>query len=1075
VSKVTESIAEYETNVEEKKTRYNAEELSPSESTLDVGVVELEVDKINTDSSRNTEKVTEVSPEDSELPPGWVEVEDPSSGKPYYYNAAENRTTWEKPPTAISLPVDNDAVPGSNNNADSIEKPATNIDRDEISSHGGEENEVLVSKVTDSITESETNVETNETEFELSPGWVELLDPSGKPYYYNEAEGVSLWEKPTILQAPKPAITKLKSNAKSNEYTTKPLITDELDTKSSSGDSNQDWVKVGQEVEGNIDANNKNGPETTNSLNEENSNSMDESSPQLPFGWVQLVDNSSGRSYFYNKTENISAWDIPTSIPEPDKHILENEAAKIAPSLRLRPAHAIASFGFGGKLCVMIPQMAKRLSYSSQSESTTTHSSNSLRKGPVLIHRVSSKISETYLPTSPTSTMVPLNSCSDTQVMTQLKQKAGEGKTDNELLWSLIFIAAKWKGRLRSHGGFSDPHGPESAIVDLLLRDAPEDDSSVIDLPQHKGACASDGSSASLKKVQDYLLRGQREEAVSSALSSKNYALALLLASMCSDSTYQTVARRFADEALHIGSPLHTVATLFSQPSDDVSGSTFDFWNGSSENLHKTWRYHLSTILSNQTAGWKKIVVSLGDQLLSIGYTCAAHFCYIVSGSSLASKSDPSARLVLVGCDHSLSQHVALLTPQGLEGYKRTEAFEWSKRKGNPHATVAVFQPFKLRYAMLLADHGFDKDAKMYVDSIRKCTGLDSIDNSQPIKKVKKPSLIYPKEFVNALDIFDDRLCKSLGLPFQEQALTSGFPKIMSEFVGRLGDQKNISSKPDILKALKDEVIVNESDPPVIVTMPPSSSKLDMLDIPNDAPNVKSDPVIVTMPPEPSLPDPIMIDPLPPNPSPVPKTPPFISIKEPKNCSPAIAPAPTPINQEVKQQAPSSGRSWVGIKSVIAKYLNPDASIAVPGLAMEAYFDEKKKKWIFPDDDPNAPDEVALGPPPTTPRVNNAVKDVSSTPKISDDPLAFLMAPPSHGSAVARRTKSNQSMGPPSGNSVGPPSMGSIYAKAGVGTPKLPPSSIGHKQSLSKPPSTPQFVIFKPAPAKKDSDEKIDE
>lgn len=544
---------------------------------------------------------------------------------------------------------------------------------------------------------------------------------------------------------------------------------------------------------------------------------------------------------------------------------------------------------------------------------------------------------------------------------------------------------------------------------------------------------------------------------------------------MCNDSTYQTVARRFADEALHIGSPLHTVATLFSQPSDEVSGSTFDFWNGSSENLHKTWRYHLSTILSNQTAGWKKIVISLGDQLLSIGYTCAAHFCYIVSGSSLASKSDPSARLVLLGCDHSLSQHVALLTPQGLESYKRTEAYEWSKRKGNPHATVAVFQPFKLRYAMLLADHGFEKDAKMYVDSIRKCTGLDSLDNSEPTKKVKKSSLIYPKEFVKALDIFDDRLCKSLELPLQEHALQSGFPKILSKFVGRLGDKKNTSSKPDVLKALNDEVIVNKSDPPVIVTMPPSTTKIDMLDGPNDTPNVKSDHVIVTMPPEPSLPDPTMVDPLPPNPSPVLKTPQFKSIKERTNCTPARAPAPTPINQEVKQQAPSSGRSWIGIKSVIAKYMNPDASIAVPGLAMEAYFDEKKKKWIFPDDDPNAPDEVALGPPPTTPKVNNAVKDVSSTPEISNDPLAFLMAPPSHGSAVVRRTKSNISMGPPSGNSVGPPSMGSMYAKAGVGTPKLPPSSIGQKQSLSKPPSTPQFVIFKPAPAKKDSDEKIDE
>eukprot|EP00405_Crypthecodinium_cohnii_P013406 CAMPEP_0206434144 /NCGR_PEP_ID=MMETSP0324_2-20121206/8977_1 /ASSEMBLY_ACC=CAM_ASM_000836 /TAXON_ID=2866 /ORGANISM="Crypthecodinium cohnii, Strain Seligo" /LENGTH=338 /DNA_ID=CAMNT_0053900591 /DNA_START=172 /DNA_END=1188 /DNA_ORIENTATION=- len=31
------------------------------------------------------------------LPPGWTEIMDPSSGKPYYYNAATSQTTWERP------------------------------------------------------------------------------------------------------------------------------------------------------------------------------------------------------------------------------------------------------------------------------------------------------------------------------------------------------------------------------------------------------------------------------------------------------------------------------------------------------------------------------------------------------------------------------------------------------------------------------------------------------------------------------------------------------------------------------------------------------------------------------------------------------------------------------------------------------------------------------------------------------------------------------------------------------------------------------------------------------------------
>ena len=44
---------------------------------------------------------------------------------------------------------------------------------------------------------------------------------------------------------------------------------------------------------------------------------------------------------------------------------------------------------------------------------------------------------------------------------------------------------------------------------------------------------------------------------------------------------------------------------------------------------------------------------------------------------------------------------------------------------------MAVFQPFKLRYAMLFADYGFKKEAKMYVDSIRKCIGIESFEQSE--------------------------------------------------------------------------------------------------------------------------------------------------------------------------------------------------------------------------------------------------------------------------------------------------------------------------------------------------------
>ena len=41
----------------------------------------------------------------------------------------------------------------------------------------------------------------------------------------------------------------------------------------------------------------------------------------------------------------------------------------------------------------------------------------------------------------------------------------------SDLLWQLVAIAAKSKGRLRSDEGLSDESGPEAAIIELLLQD----------------------------------------------------------------------------------------------------------------------------------------------------------------------------------------------------------------------------------------------------------------------------------------------------------------------------------------------------------------------------------------------------------------------------------------------------------------------------------------------------------------------------------------------------------------------------------------------------------------------------
>ncbi len=256
-------------------------------------------------------------------------------------------------------------------------------------------------------------------------------------------------------------------------------------------------------------------------------------------------------------------------------------------------------------------------------------------------------------------------------------------------------------------------------------------------------------------------MRGKREDAVKCALTGKHYALALLIASVCDHSTYHAVARCYVDKALAAGSPLHTVAALFANQMESADMNTnctiSNFWKDSSQNLSETWRHHLASILSNQTQGWKKIVVALGDKLLRTDKCHAAHFCYLVAGCPVTSETDPSSRLVLLGCDHRLAMHQALVTNESIEAYKRTEALEWAKRKGNPNAVISALQTFKLKYATILADYGLESTSKEYTDSIRKCTGISNTVNADS-------SLPYPSKFAEDLTILEDRLCLSMGI-----------------------------------------------------------------------------------------------------------------------------------------------------------------------------------------------------------------------------------------------------------------------------------------------------------------------
>lgn len=238
----------------------------------------------------------------------------------------------------------------------------------------------------------------------------------------------------------------------------------------------------------------------------------------------------------------------------------------------------------------------------------------------------------------------------------------------------------------------------------------------------------ADDNGSTLKLVQKKLAKGEREEAIDEAIASGEFAMALLVAAMCSREKYQYACRQYAEKVLKAGSPLHTLAMLYTgQLKPPESGSSSSFWGGDPIELCRTWRIHLAAIISNRTAGWDRIVLSLGDRLLELGETHAAHFCYMVCGCAVASPLRPDSRLTLLGCN-LVPADVTLNTAGSIEAYTYTEAYEWAKRCGNPNAAIQSLQPFKLRYAMLLADLGYEEAALLYIKSILKCVGVHLAD-----------------------------------------------------------------------------------------------------------------------------------------------------------------------------------------------------------------------------------------------------------------------------------------------------------------------------------------------------------
>ena len=222
------------------------------------------------------------------LPEDWAEMEDPSSGEVYYYNAKSEETSWERPKMvdAADSPIEgleNESEPVGG--GDSQEDNTTNFceplphgwvkcedsSSGEVYYHHTESGEVSWERPTmesmDTLgheTSEEIAFEPNHTDDdgELSEGWVESTDPSsGEVYYYHNESGDVSWERPTTGEI-------------AEIYAQKGEASEVFDKK---------------EIE-NVD--------------------------ELPEGWIETQDTDGGEVYYYHAESGETSWKRPTSIEE---------------------------------------------------------------------------------------------------------------------------------------------------------------------------------------------------------------------------------------------------------------------------------------------------------------------------------------------------------------------------------------------------------------------------------------------------------------------------------------------------------------------------------------------------------------------------------------------------------------------------------------------------------------------------------------------------------------------------------------------------------------------------------------
>ncbi|KAK4422899.1 protein transport protein SEC16B [Sesamum alatum] len=417
-----------------------------------------------------------------------------------------------------------------------------------------------------------------------------------------------------------------------------------------------------------------------------------------------------------------------------------------------RPAHALVTFGFGGKL-IVLKDSSSTVSFNFGGQNHVGGLISVLNLAEVVNHNAESSnngmgvynyfqaLCQQCVPGPLSSGSVgtkELNKWIDERIANPASTDMDYRKAEVlKLLLSLLKIACQYYGKLRSPYGtdavLKENDSPESAVAKLFAF-AKRNGLQFSQYSAFSGCLQQMPSEGQMQvtatEVQSLLVSGRKKEALQCAQEGQLWGLALVLAAQLGDQFYVETVKQMALHQFVAGSPLRTICLLIAgQPADVFSAdnTTISSMVGvvnipqqptqfGANGMLDDWEENLAVITANRTKDDELVLMHLGDCLWKErSDIIAAHICYLVAEASFEPYSD-TARMCLVGTDHWKYPR----TYASPEAIQRTEIYEYSKTLGNSQFVLLPFQPYKLIYAHMLAEVGRTSDALKYCQAVIK-------------------------------------------------------------------------------------------------------------------------------------------------------------------------------------------------------------------------------------------------------------------------------------------------------------------------------------------------------------------